>query len=288
MIKRAIIILAAAALTGVVPAPAQANTRHHLGPCATNAAVSGLNTGHSRVAVETACGGGSGSGGPHLSFEEVSEAVWVACGRDEVTVGATPADGAAALGGLAAAGACYMGRMYGGSGSSPAQVAAARAVADLGIVAPEIGLTGYGRPESMQVLGLPTWMWVSDPGASTTGPVTSTATDAGVTVTATGRVREAVWQMGDGTTVTCTGTSAAGTPYHESYGTQPSPTCGHTYQRTSAHEPDRAFTVQVTVHWDVVWTGGGQSGALSTSVTRSTQLRVGEVQVITNGRGTDR
>ncbi|MCL2090603.1 MAG: hypothetical protein FWH11_05180 [Micrococcales bacterium] len=91
--------------------------------------------------------------------------------------------------------------------------------------------------------------------------------------------------MGDGSTVTCAGSDAAGTPYDASYGGAPSPTCGYRYGWTSAREPGGAFTVTVTANWAVDWSGGGRSGVIYRSVVRSTQLRVGEVQVITDRRG---
>lgn len=298
MIKKMITSLTATVLVGfaAVPAHAQApaDLRYRVGPCATNATVSDGNILGDRrgVSVETACPNGGGDAaparGPAMSFDELSEVIWSSCGRDDIPQDpAGAAEGAQAAGQAAAASACYLVRMYGGSGSggSSTQVAAARAVANLEITAPEIGLTGYGKPESMELLGLPTWMWVADPGTSTTGPVTSTGTDGGATVTATGTVRKTVWDMGDGGTVTCSGASAAGTPYDAAYGTDPSPTCGYRYDRTSAGQPGDAFTVTVTVYWDVAWSGEGQSGTLATSVTRQTQLRVGEVQVIIDERG---
>jgi len=162
---------------------------------------------------------------------------------------------------------------------------ARRAVDEMHLTAPAIGLTGYGKPESLQLLGLPTWVWISDPGESTTGPVTRSASAGSVTVTATGRLTATVWQMGDGSTVTCAGSDAAGTPYDASYGGAPSPTCGYRYGWTSAREPGGAFTVTVTANWAVDWSGGGRSGVIYRSVVRSTQLRVGEVQVITDRRG---
>ena len=294
MIKRATTVLVMAALTGVAAVPAaQAGMRHQAKPCATNATVSKQDWALRRgVSVEAACPSSGGSDAvpvrATVSFEELAESIRRSCDNDIPLAGQiTTGRGVASAGGSAAASACYLLRMYGGSGGGGStQVAAARAVANLDIVAPEIGLTGYGRPESMQLLGLPTWMWVADPGASTTGPVVSTGTDGGVTVTATGAVRKTVWDMGDGGTVTCSGQSAAGTPYDRAYGGLPSPTCGYRYDRTSAYEPGRAFTVSVTVYWDVTWSGGGQSGVLATSVTRQTQLRVGEVQVLTDERGT--
>jgi hypothetical protein len=169
-------------------------------------------------------------------------------------------------------------------GPSAAELAQ-QAVDDMHLVAPVIGMTGYGEPDSMQVLGLPTWMWVADPGESTTGPVVRSVSAGGVTVTATAQLRETVWHMGDGGVVTCSGADAAGTPYADSFDKAPSPTCGHWYARTSAGQPGKAYTVTVTANWDIRWSGGGQSGTIPMSLVRSTQLRVGEVQVIVDGSG---
>lgn len=169
-------------------------------------------------------------------------------------------------------------------GPSPEELAR-QAVEDMHLTAPAIGLTGYGHPDSMQVIGLPTWMWVADPGESTTGPITRSASAGGLTVSATARLRETVWNMGDGGAVTCSGESAPGTPYADSYDKAPSPTCGYRYPRTSADQPGKAYSVTVTSNWEIAWSGGGQSGVITMSLPQSTQLRVGEVQVIVNGSG---
>jgi len=163
---------------------------------------------------------------------------------------------------------------------------ARRAVADMHLQAPELGLTGHGdSPGAMQVLGLPTWMWAADPGDSTTGPITRSESAGDLVVTATGRLTSTVWSMGDGGSVTCNGPDAPGTAYAASYGADPSPTCGYVYGWTSAAQPGGAFTVSVTANWTVDWSGGGQSGQINVSMARTTQLRVGEVQVITDGKG---
>jgi hypothetical protein len=80
--------------------------------------------------------------------------------------------------------------------------------------------------------------------------------------------------------ITCAGDKAAGTPWVYGYGGNPSPTCGYTYQRTSAGQPDEAFTVTVRAYWTVTWSGGGQSGTIPVQVYRSIPKRVGEVQSI--------
>ncbi|MFM9446959.1 hypothetical protein [Streptomyces acidiscabies] len=128
----------------------------------------------------------------------------------------------------------------------------------------------------VQVVHVPTWMWVEK---SSWGPVSETVKVPGVQVTATARPRVAVWSMGDGATVTCTG---PGTPY--TAGQRPeraSPDCGHTYRRSSLAEAGGKFTVSVRVAWDVEWRGGGQSGVVpGLGIGAERQLVVDEVHAV--------
>ncbi|MGW1528444.1 hypothetical protein [Streptomyces sp. NPDC002159] len=130
--------------------------------------------------------------------------------------------------------------------------------------------------DSVQVVHVPTWMWVE---GSSWGPVTETVKVPGAQVTATARPRLAVWSMGDGATVSCTG---PGTPYSAKHRADAeSPDCGHTYRRASLAEPDKKFTVSVRVTWDVEWRGGGQSGVVPGLVIGAQrQLVVDEVHAV--------
>ncbi|MET7457837.1 hypothetical protein ABZT03_39520 [Streptomyces sp. NPDC005574] len=102
-----------------------------------------------------------------------------------------------------------------------------------------------------------------------------------MTVTATAKVSKIVWTMGDGTTVTCAG---PGTPYTAAAGKSDSPTCGHTYTRTSTHQPESRYQITATstwtIHWQTTIGGGGQNGQLTE--TRQSQVLVPlvELQVI--------
>ena len=153
----------------------------------------------------------------------------------------------------------------------------------MNIRAPGIGMTGGDPPDGMQIIGIPAWMWLTDPGEQTTGPVTRSVTEGGVTVTATGVLDRTVWSMGDGSTVTCRGSDAPYLPYDAGYWDQPSPVCGYTYTKTSAGQPGLAYTVTVTAYWTVSWSGGGTSGTIPVSVSRSIPKQVGQIQVINTG-----
>lgn len=147
----------------------------------------------------------------------------------------------------------------------------------MGLRAIDIGIVPEPTPDSIGLVGLPTWMWVDEPSESTWGPITRSASAGGVTVTATAEVDRVEWEMGDGQRVICT---SAGTPYQDHFGKADSPDCGHRYTRTSADEPDDAYAVTATSFWEITWTGGGQSGTIAMDFTDSTQVRVGEMQVI--------
>ncbi len=135
-----------------------------------------------------------------------------------------------------------------------------------------IGIVPESRPGSIGVIGMPTWMWAQNPNANTWGPLTRTASAGGWTVTATAQAQRVVWSMGDGSTVTCRG---PGTPYADSYGKKSSPTCGHTYTR------EGKYTVRATSYWVVTWSGLGQSGTIPLNFTDTTNITMGEAQVLT-------
>ena len=138
-------------------------------------------------------------------------------------------------------------------------------VAEVNLRAGQIGLV----PTSEHAMvGLPTWMWVDDPGPHTTGPISQSTTVRGYTITIEAELSKIVYDMGDGTTVTCAGTDAAGTEYHERYGTEPSPTCGHFYDQPGD------YTITARSVWTVNWYGVGQAGVLTISVQRSINLTV--------------
>lgn len=157
------------------------------------------------------------------------------------------------------------------------EILARQAIEQMNLQAISIGIVPEPGPASMGLVGLPVWMWVDQPGPTTWGPLTTSATAGATTVTATARVAAIEWNMGDGTIITCTG---LGTPYTDPAGDTPSPDCGHTYTRTSAAQAGQAYTVTATSNWTIDWAGGGASGTIPLSVAIATPLRIGEVQVL--------
>lgn len=155
---------------------------------------------------------------------------------------------------------------------------AARAVAAMDLEPIGIGIVPEPGQNRMGLIGLPVWMWVANPTPNTYGPITRSASEAGVTVTASASVVEVVWDMGDGSEPISCGT---GTPYADHFGKKDSPTCGHRYQLTSADQPAGAYTVTASSYWVVEWAGGGMTGTMEFDLASTEDVRVGEAQVLT-------
>ncbi len=153
------------------------------------------------------------------------------------------------------------------------RVLAQQAIATMGLRAVAIGIVPEARAGSVGIIGMPTWMWVADPGEQTWGPMTRSASAGGYTVTATAKVDRVVWVMGDGSTVTCT---TKGTPYADSFGKKSSPDCGHTYTRQGT------YVVAATSYWTVAWAGIGQTGTIPLDFTQQATIVMGESQVLSN------
>lgn len=166
-----------------------------------------------------------------------------------------------------------------GTGPTPREVAQI-AIERMRLSAINIGIAPEPGPESVGLVGMPVWMWAKDPNAHTVGPITESASAGSITVTATAKVLHITWDMGDGTEVAC---DTAGTPYKPEFGRKDSPDCGHTYTKSSAQEPGDVYTVTATSSWVVTWSGAGQTGTIRLDgLNRSTQIRIGEAQVLVN------
>lgn len=133
----------------------------------------------------------------------------------------------------------------------------------------------------LQLTRLPVWLWIAP---AAWQPQSKTASVPGESVTATATPASAAWETGDGDTVTCKG---PGTPYTGGNPAASSPTCGHTYQMSSAGQPGGAYPVTVTVTWAITWTGpAGAGGALAPLHTAAaTRFRVAESQALNTGSG---
>lgn len=165
-----------------------------------------------------------------------------------------------------------------GAGPTPRDVAQL-AVASMNLKAVRIGIAPKATKESIGIVGMPVWMWASQPDAETVGPATASATAGGITVTATATLSKVTWSMGDGTDpIVC---RTPGTPYAPEFGKRSSPDCGHVYAKSSAGLPHDRFTVTATSSWIVTWEGAGQTGTIRLNgLTRTARIAIGEAQVL--------
>ncbi|WP_328522295.1 hypothetical protein [Kribbella sp. NBC_00359] len=165
------------------------------------------------------------------------------------------------------------------------RIAAQRVVATMNFVAPQLGVSPYVQSATHEgIVNVPVWMWVTDPGTTTTGPQTKRAAIEGVAIEATGTVDRIEWSMGGGETVTCKG---AGTPFSRAMAEgkslkeiPASPTCGYKYRKTSRCEKSGAYQVTATAYWNVHWTGGGMEGDIPLDFSRSIPLRVTDLRPV--------
>jgi hypothetical protein len=160
---------------------------------------------------------------------------------------------------------------YGENGVTPAQLAQ-RAVKQLQLTGPAIRTSIPA--DKFGGVGVPVWLWTAV-SPTTWGPTSATASVPGLSVTATAKATQIVWETGDGGRETCRN---PGTPHYP--GGVTSPTCQHIYEQTSADDLHQAFPITATTTWHVTWTGGGDSGHLTVTRQSTGSVRIGEVQVL--------
>jgi hypothetical protein len=148
-------------------------------------------------------------------------------------------------------------------------------LASLKLDAPDMGMFPKGdSKEHMGLVGWHMWLWSEVGEENQWGPVSASRSEAGITVTLTAEVDEVVWEMGDGGSVTCGKGKAWSSARTNGGQNVASPECGYVYEAMGR------YTVTITAHWDVVWSGGGESGTMSLDVTREAPMRVGEIQSV--------
>ncbi len=157
---------------------------------------------------------------------------------------------------------------------SPAQLAR---IARSRLVLPTPTITV--NPAGTALTNLPVWLTLS----SGWQQESATAAVPGVSVTATASPTKVVFDMGNGTSVTCT---SPGTVYRPGVDDprSASPDCGATYSAPSVGRPGEAYQITATVTFSVAWAGAGQAGVLEgLTSTGTTTLRVAESQAVITG-----
>ena len=151
---------------------------------------------------------------------------------------------------------------------------ALKAASELVLPTPQVRL----NPAADQIVQLPSWLWL-EPGqwvqrsaSASAGPVTATVTAVPLWVR---------WEMGTGDVVLCEG---PGRVYEPRFADVPEATdCKYTYRHSSAGQPGDAYSMTVTVEWDLTWiaTGAPGRGSLGTvAVPTTLPVRVAELQAL--------
>lgn len=164
------------------------------------------------------------------------------------------------------------------AGPDPAALAA-QASARMTMRAPAIATAP--KSGATALVGAPVWVW-DDKSAETWGPQSVTVAAGGLSVTATARVTDVLWDFGDGTVpLDC---PTGGTPYQAAFGAAASPDCGHLYTASSATRPDGRYTLTATNLWTLSWAAtDGERGTLTFRLTDTVSLPVGEAQAVVQG-----
>jgi hypothetical protein len=137
---------------------------------------------------------------------------------------------------------------------------------------PQIGPAPSLNRWKMAAVGYPLWLWAE--GNTNPAPVSDSA--GGLFVSLDANVSKIVYDMGDGTKVTCAGVGTRWGPWVTAG--QASPDCGHVYKKPSL--PKGSYTVTATTYWSVEWTVTGQTGVIPFVQSAQTTIPVGELQVL--------
>lgn len=132
-------------------------------------------------------------------------------------------------------------------------------------------------PAEVVVVRLPTWFWLE---GCAWAPRSATASVPLLSATVTATPMHVEWDLGDGTQMRCAGPGVAWRPGVPAE--RQSTYCSYAYARSSAGQPDDAYTVTATVRWGLSWSAtNGEGGMLSPVLASSSApVRVGEVQAI--------
>ena len=165
------------------------------------------------------------------------------------------------------------------------------AVSSLGLHPPTTGVGAYVYPGYEEWglswwVGAPMWLWVETSDPFQWGTHTISASESGVSVTATVAPSYVSYDPGDGSAPVTCGNAGTVRPWNRNdLMSNHSPSrCEHTYMTTNTlGDPDSRFSVTATVTWKVSWSAtNGQNGSFTTETTSTsaTSIHIGELRVV--------
>lgn len=152
-----------------------------------------------------------------------------------------------------------------------------RAVDQLKLTAPSVGSAPCTDEGCQGTVGVPVWLWVEDNDGGGLPGDSASASAGPFNVTATAKVSEVKWDLGDGQSTSCT---TAGTEFTEGMAWGPSPDCGF----PKGWQKKGSYTLTATYVWDVSWSGS-INGSDTQEVSTTETVTVGEYQGIVTDNG---
>lgn len=145
-----------------------------------------------------------------------------------------------------------------------------------GIAYPTIG--SATAPEAEGLVGLPVWSWIDEPSAAKVGPLSTSASERGLTATLNARMNSLSYDMGVKGPIGTLRCQAPGVKFQPRFADR-APRQACTYLRVVE------YPVTATAQWVIEWSGGGRSGTFDAPMTDTVNLRIGEVQTVNKAPG---
>lgn len=159
------------------------------------------------------------------------------------------------------------------------------AVSALQVEPIDIGITPQPADSGATgLVGFNSWIWANNPTEAQVGPINRTVTTGVITVNMNAVNTGLAVNYGDGLPTVPPVCPVLAPAYTDAALGLPSPACNHFLQKSSITEPGGTFRPSVTSLWVVTWTavtpGQAFGGTIPIAPTATTEVRVGEMQVL--------
>lgn len=115
------------------------------------------------------------------------------------------------------------------------------------------------------LIGAPAYFW-AEGGPPAIGPLSTTVTEQGITITLNATMDTVTYDAGDGATLTCTRDQIATPPTNMTL--QGTPDCGHHWESSGT------YTLTATSNWTITWQGPTQNGTFDYTLDNAIDVAV--------------
>jgi hypothetical protein len=130
-------------------------------------------------------------------------------------------------------------------------------------------------PQTGGVVNLGLWLAITN-----TPPISVQAGTPTTWARTTAQLTTTTWNMGNGDTITCTGTGTPLHPNHPGWNDTTQGPCGYTYTQ---HPPPEPYHASVTATWTITWTTSTGTTGTTTPITRTTNYDYTVIEIHTIG-----